>query len=262
MLLAMDIGNTNVTVGAFEGRRLLADWRLQTDVQRTPDEYGILLTALLRDSGLSPASVEAVWVGSVVPVLTRTIREAVYRRFGRVAEFVTSETPTGIELDVDRPEEVGADRILNAVAVSALYGTPAVVVDFGTATTFDVVLKGNIYVGGAILPGIQISMNALFDHAALLGRVELRRPPKVIGRNTTTCVQSGFFYGFLGQVEGILTEITRELGETPRVVATGGLATLIAPESRRIEVVDPSLTLRGLQLIHERVSALVSDRSR
>jgi type III pantothenate kinase len=262
MLLAIDIGNTNVTVGAFDGRRLLADWRLQTDANRTPDEYGILLTALIRDAGREPDDVDAVWVGSVVPVLTRTIREAVSRRFGLTPEFITCATPTGIQLDVERPDEVGADRIVNAVAVTELYGAPAIVVDFGTATTFDVVLKGGVYVGGAILPGIQVSMNALFDRAALLSRVELRRPPNVVGRNTTTCVQSGFYYGFIGQVDNLIVEMTRELGETPRVVATGGLAPLIASESRRVDAVDPSLTLKGIQLIHERVSSPTSASSR
>lgn len=255
MLLALDIGNTNVTVGAFEGRKLLAEWRLQTDPHRTPDEYGILLTSFLREKGFSPESVEAAWMGSVVPALTRILREALGRWFHRTPELVTWTTPTGIRLDVERPEEVGADRILNAVAASELYGTPAIVVDFGTATTFDVVLRGGVYVGGAILPGIRISMNALFEQTALLSRVELRRPPHVIGRNTTTCLQSGFYYGFLGQVEGLLIPMTREIGEKPRVIATGGLAPLIAHDSSLIEVVDLSLTLKGLQLVHERLSS-------
>lgn len=255
MLLALDIGNTNVTVGAFEGRELLGEWRLQTNSHRTSDEYGILLTALLREGGFSSESVEAVWMGSVVPALTRILREALVRWFRRTPELVTWTTPTGIRLDVERPEEVGADRILNAVAVSELYGTPAIVVDFGTATTFDVVLRGGVYVGGAILPGIRISMNALFERTALLSRVELRRPPSVIGRNTTACLQSGFYYGFLGQVEGLIAHMTQEIGEKPRVVATGGLAPLIAVDSPLIEVVDSSLTLKGLQLVHERLSS-------
>ena len=184
------------------------------------------------------------------------------RRFGLTPEFVTCATPTGIALDVDRPEEVGADRIVNAAAVAEFYGTSAIVVDFGTATTFDVVLKGGVYVGGAILPGIQVSMNALFERAALLSRVELRKPPNVVGRNTATCVQSGFYYGFLGQVESLIAAMTRELGETPRVIATGGLSSLIASESRLVDAVDPTLTLRGLQLIHERVLTFAKTSSR
>ena len=253
MLLAVDIGNSQVTFGAFEGEALQGAWRIRTDATRTADEHGALLSTMMTLGGCEPADVTAVLVGSVVPQLNSAFDQACGKYFGVAPRFVTSELDTGVVLDVDRPHEVGADRIINAVAGLERYGAPVIIVDFGTATTFDVVVDDRRYVGGAILPGIQASMEALFERAALLSRVELRKPPALIGQNTERMVQSGFYYGFLGQMEGILTRMIAELGGTVHVVATGGLAGRIAGESELVNVVEPDLTLIGLQILHARV---------
>ena len=252
MLLAVDVGNTEVTFGAFEGERLRGAWRIRTDATRTSDEYGALLSTMMTTGGCAPSSIEFVLIGSVVPQLNRTFEAACGTYFGVAPRFVTSQFETGIVLDVDRPHEVGADRIINAVAASNLYGTPVIAVDFGTATTFDVVVDESRYIGGAILPGIQVSMEALFGRAALLSRVELREPPTLIGRNTERMVQSGFFHGFLGQMERILEGMLNELKQSSHIVATGGLADLIAGHSKLVNVVEPNLTLMGLQMLHAR----------
>jgi type III pantothenate kinase len=251
VLLAVDVGNSEISVGAFHGRELGGQWRIKTDPDRSGDEYGALVWGMMARAGIAPESVSASMAATVVPGLTRPLREMCPRYFGCEMEFLTAETPSGIVLDVEDPAEVGADRIANAVAAHTLYGSPAIVVDFGTATTFDVVRRGGRYVGGAILPGLGIAMDALFARAAQLARIHLTKPPSAIGRNTTTCIQSGFYYGGLGQIERILRETIQELGEKPVVIATGGLAGLLADQSNMVDVVDLALTLKGLQQVHE-----------
>jgi len=252
MLLALDIGNTDVTVGAFERAELVGEWRLRSDVGRTSDEYGTLMRGMLRSAGREPADVASVWGASVVPALNARFSAVSQRYFGCEMRWVNYETDTGVRLDVDLPSQVGADRIVNAVAASALHGTPAVVIDFGTATTFDVVLEGPSYIGGAILPGIQISMAALYERAAQLSAVELSKPRRAIGRNTADCIRSGFYYGFLGQVERVLTETVAEIPGEPTVIATGGLSRWIAPDLTSIDVVDDRLTLNGIRIVADR----------
>jgi len=253
LLLAVDVGNTEVSFGAFDGDRLRRAWRIRTDTTRTPDEYGASLTTMMESGDCHITEVDAVLIASVVPGLNRVFQEACEKYIGMEPRFVTPDMDTGIVLDVDHPHEVGADRVVNSVAVERLYGSPSIVVDFGTATTFDVVDVGGRYIGGAILPGIQISMEALFGRTALLSRVELRPRPQIIGRNTAAMLQSGFYHGFLGQMEHVLEGMRRELGAKPRVIATGGLAEPMARDSDYVDVVEPHLTLTGLRILHERL---------
>lgn len=256
MLLALDIGNTNIVVGVFDGERLLHSWRLSTQRQRTADEMGIWLLQLFQHGQLAPRDVDGVVMASVVPTLTRPTVEMAERYFDRSPLVVDGAVDTGMPVLYDAPSEVGADRIVNGVAAYDRYGRAEgralVVVDFGTATTFDAISKRGEYLGGVICPGVNISADALFQRAARLPRVDVRRPDSVIGRTTVGSMQSGLFYGYIGLVEGIVARMRRELGDDVMCVATGGLAEMIAPDTPAIDHVDRDLTLHGLRLIWAR----------
>jgi type III pantothenate kinase len=252
VLLAIDVGNTNTVLGAFEGAVLRRHWRVETSQRRTADEYGIAVRQLFAADDLDPRAVDAVVVSSVVPPLAFTLTRMSERHFGVKPLFVEPGVKTGMPILYDNPREVGADRIVNAVAAWERFHQALIVVDFGTATTFDAVSPRGEYLGGAICPGIAISMEALFRHASRLPQVEFAKPPHVVGRNTVHSMQSGLVFGYVGLVDGICERMAAELGSSPKVVATGGLAPLIAGVSRSITEVDEHLTLDGLRLVHER----------
>jgi type III pantothenate kinase len=252
LLVVVDVGNTNTIFGVYSGDRLVGSFRLSTSRERTADELAALVLPLFRRHGIDPGSASAVVVSSVVPPLNPAVARLSRTYFGQEALFIEPGIRTGISIRYDNPADVGADRIVNAVAARELYGAPVVVVDFGTATTFDVVNAAGDYAGGIIAPGIEISAQALFDHASRLYRVDIRPPARLIGNNTPTAMQSGIFFGYLGLVDGILARLQEEIPELETVVATGGQAQLIAEGSSRITVVDDGLTLYGLKLIHER----------
>jgi len=251
MLLAIDVGNTNIVFGVFRGEKVEASWRAATDVHRMPDEYAILLRSLLDTRGWRFASLSGCIIASVVPPLTGVMQELSQRYLGQAAFVVGSGIETGVRVRTDNPAEVGADRIVNALAAHKLYGGPSVVIDFGTATTFDAVSREGDYLGGAIAPGIGTAAEALFLRAAKLPRIELIAPPRVIGTNTTHAMQSGVMFGYVGLVEGLVARFRKELGPHMKVIATGGLAAVIARETKVIEMVDTDLTLQGLRMIYE-----------
>ena len=258
MLLALDIGNTNIVVGVFDGDRLLHGWRLSTQPQRTADEMGMWLIQLFQHRRLQASDVDGVVMASVVPTLSRPTMEMSTRYFGHEPLVVDGTLDTGMPVLYDTPAEVGADRIVNGVAAVARFGRvdgsarSLIVVDFGTATTFDAISARGEYLGGVICPGVNISADALFQRAARLPRVDVRKPAAVIGRTTVGSMQSGLFYGYVGLVEGIVQRMKRELGDPVACIATGGLAEMIAPETSAIEAVDRDLTLHGLRIIWER----------
>lgn len=252
MLLAIDVGNTNIVLGIYKDSTLTHFWRISTDRQKTADEYGILLKNLFGDAGFTLDLVRDIVVSSVVPPLMPALEEMCRRYFNVEALVVGPGIRTGLDIKYDNPREVGADRIVNAVAAFEKYGGPLVVVDFGTATTFDAISASGEYLGGAIAPGIGISTEALFARAAKLPRIELVKPRAAIAKNTVASMQAGIIYGFAGQVDALVTRIKRELGGYAYVVATGGLAPLIASETETINEVDPWLTLEGLRIINER----------
>ncbi len=255
MLLTADIGNTEIALGLFQNGRLIQPWRLRTDLNKNADEYGALLISLMQAGGQDPTRVERVCAASVVPALTQTFSQAC-ARYLRREPLIATASNLGIRLDVDNPSEVGADRALNALAALRLYPLPAVVVDFGTATNLDVVGEGGVFRGGAFMPGIQISIDALFQKASMLKPLEkIEKPPRVIGRNTNECVQSGLYYGYLGQMERMLELIADELNAKPTVIATGGLSGVLAPHSELVDAIDPYLTLKGLLFADERLRA-------
>lgn len=258
MLLAIDVGNTNIVLGVFDGERLAESWRLATLRERTADEIGILVTHLFARSGIPLDRVAGIILSSVVPPLTRTMEEMGDRFFGRTTLTVDPGSNSGMPVLYSPPSDVGADRVVNGVAAYETYGrgkqAPVIVVDFGTATTFDAISLRGEYIGGVICPGIGISADALFQRAARLPRVDVRKPPAVIGRTTVTSMQSGLFFGYVSMVDGIVARMRLELemGESAACIATGGMATIIAGESAAIQRVDPDLTLQGLRLIWSR----------
>lgn len=250
MLLAIDIGNTNVTVGLFKDEELRATWRIATGIHRMPDEYAVILFSLLHQQGLDVSDVTKVSLCSVVPPLTATFEELSQHYFHIAPLVVRAGVKTGVRIRMDNPSEVGADRIVDAAAAHHLYGGPLIIVDLGTATTFDTVSREGDYMGGAIAPGLSTAAESLFTRTAMLPPVELTRPPRVIGTNTVTAMQSGLVFGYIGLIEGIIARIQNELGVKARVVATGGYATLIAKETPAIDIINPDLTLVGLRLIY------------
>src|SRR5687767_6771027 len=256
MLLAIDVGNSNIVLGVFDGDRLTESWRLVTMRERTADELGILVTHLFERSRIDLARVDGIILSSVVPPLTRSLEEMCERYFDRQPVTVDAGSNTGMPVLYQPPSDVGADRVVNGVAAYERFGranrTPVIVVDFGTATTFDAISKAGEYLGGVICPGVGISADALFQRAARLPRVDIRKPAQVIGRSTVASIQSGLYFGYAAMVEGIIGRIRAELGEPARVVGTGGLAEALAADIPSLEAVDPVLTLTGLRLIWER----------
>lgn len=250
MFLAIDIGNTNVTLGAFEGDELKVTWRLQTDVHQMPDEYAVMLMNLLRHQGLEIADFKEIAISCVVPPLTGPFVELCQRYFDVSPLVVGPGVKSGIRLRMDNPREVGSDRIVNATAAHNLYKGSVIVIGMGTATVFDTVSKDGDYLGGAIAPGIGISAEALFTRTAALPRVQLVRPKKAIGTNTITAMQSGIVFGYAGLLDGVVTRIQEELGEKALVVATGGYSSIVANETKVIDKVNPDLTLIGLRIIY------------
>lgn len=249
MLLAIDIGNTNLTLGVFQGDLLVHGWRLSTDRSRMPDEYGLQLVGLLDHASLRAENLEGVVMASVVPPLTGRLVAGVHDYLSQDPLLITSDLDTGVLLRVDQPASVGADRVANAVAVRELFGGPACVVDFGTATTFDALDAQGNYLGGAIAPGIGIAADALVASTAQLPRVELEAPPSVIGRNTVSAMQAGIVYGYAGLVEGLVARFREELGDGMQVIATGGLAQFVADQTNVVQHVAPWLTLDGLRIL-------------
>src|SRR5688500_6020582 len=255
MLLVIDVGNTNTSLGVYRGAELVAHWRLTTDRARTVDEYGGHARNLFELAALDFKAINAIAIASVVPPLNYTLKTMAETYFNLSPLFVDSNTNTGLKILYEPATDVGADRIVDAVAAIEKYGAPCIIVDFGTATTFDVINSNGEYLGGVITPGIMISSDALFERAAKLPRVDIKRPQRVIGSSTTTAMQSGLYYGYTSLVDGVLKKIIEELGESGKsahVIATGGLAPLIATGSEYIQVVDDTLTLDGLRLIYER----------
>ncbi|HTY62279.1 MAG TPA: type III pantothenate kinase [Acidobacteriota bacterium] len=250
MFFAIDIGNTNITIGLYEGETLGPRWRLATGHDKTADEYGALLMGLFRRAKISAADVHAAAMASVVPPLTGVFVEVCRQFLGREPLVVDGTCYTGIRIRYDDPGQVGADRIVDVAAGYRLYGGPACIIDFGTATTFDAVSEDGEYLGGAIAPGIGIASQALFEHTAKLPKVDLRWPPSAIGKNTMHSLQSGIMFGYVGLVEGIVARFKEELGPETRVIATGGLAETIAKETKAISILAPWLTLDGLRIIH------------
>jgi type III pantothenate kinase len=251
MLLAIDIGNTNVVLGVFEGERLRESWRIGTKALITADEYAVIMKDLFAFSGIDFGQIDGIIISTVVPPLLSIMTEMSRKYFKIEPMVVTSELKTGITLSYENPREIGADRIVNAAAAFRLYGGPLIIIDFGTATTFCAVTANGEYLGGAITPGVKISAEALYQRAAKLPRVELTRPQTIIGRDTVSAMQAGILYGYAGLVDGIVERMKKELSPDARVIATGGLAELVTPEARSAIEVRPNLTLEGLRFIFD-----------
>ncbi|GGM39343.1 type III pantothenate kinase [Dactylosporangium sucinum] len=251
MLLCIDIGNTNTVLATFEGEKIVHSWRIKTDARATADELGLLYRGLLATDAVSLTGVAAC---STVPAALRSLRTMLQRYYGNVPTVIVEPgVRTGVQLAIDNPKEVGTDRVANTLAAYSLFGGPSIVVDFGTSTNFDVVSARGEFLGGVLAPGIEISVDALADRAAQLRKVELVKPPRVIGKNTVECLQSGVVYGFAGQVDGVVRGVTAELGGNVKaVVATGGLASIVIGECQTVTHHEPMLTLIGLRLIFDR----------
>jgi type III pantothenate kinase len=252
MLLAIDIGNTNVVWGIYEGRTLKGHWRLATEASKTADEYGILFVNILEQSGIDAGRISDAIVSSVVPSLTAVFDEMVETYFKRTPLIVSSDLDMGLQITYPNPREIGSDRLVNAAAAYARYKTCLIIVDFGTATTFCAISQHGEYFGGAIAPGLGIASEALFTRTAKLPKVDLTRPKTVIGKDTIGSMQSGLVFGYAGLVDELVSRMQIELGQKAMVIATGGLASLLAPESRTIQEVRPFLTLEGLELIYRK----------
>lgn len=252
MIFVFDVGNTNTVLGVYDGEELTHHWRIETNRNKTNDEYGMLIKSLFDFADLALSDISGIIISSVVPPIMFALEKMCIRYFNLKPLVVGPGIKTGLDIKYDNPKEVGADRIVNAVAAIHKYGSPLIIVDFGTATTYCYITEDKQYLGGAIAPGIGISTEALYTRAAKLPRIEIVRPEGVIGRNTVSAMQSGILYGYVGQVEGIVNRMKNESKQTPTVIATGGLASLIAQESSVIDIVDPFLTLKGLQLIYKR----------
>lgn len=251
MLLTIDIGNTNITLGLYEGDQLGAHWRLATDHNRMPDEYGLQFLGLLQNAGKTLKGIHGISLASVVPPLTGRVIQACREYLKQEPLVVDTGVKTGIKILYEDPRTVGADRVCDAVAVMKFYGGPACVVDFGTATTFNAITKGGEYLGGAITAGVNLAAEVLFTHAAKLPRIDLQRPPSVIGRNTVHAMQSGLLFGYVSMVEGMVARFRSELGSDMKVIATGGMAEIIAKETQVVNFIAPWLTLDGLRIIWE-----------
>ena len=251
LLLVLDIGNTNVTLGVFDGPTLKSTWRLATDARRMPDEYGLLMANIMSYRGVQPSNISGACICSVVPPLVPTFEEVCRNYFSVHPLTVSAGVKTGISIQYDSPRDVGTDRVADAVAALKLYGGPVIVVDFGTATVFDAVSADGRYLGGALAPGITLSSDALFQSTSQLRRVELVPPASAIGRNTVAAMQSGLIFGYVGLVEGMVARFRNELGREAKVVATGGLAELMARETDVFDAVNPDLTLLGLRMIYD-----------
>lgn len=252
LLLTIDIGNTTVSLGLFEGRNLLRSWRIRTDRERTSDEYGVLLVDLFRNGGYQPASIEGAIISSVVPPLTPVFVDTLNKAFRVDPMVVGPGLKTGMPILYDNPHEVGADRIVGSIAAFEKFGGPVVIVDFGTATTFDVVSARGEYLGGSIAPGVQIAAEALYLKTARLPRIELRKPGRVIGRTTVSSMQSGLYYGYIGLVTRIIEGIREEMGTEVQVIATGGFGSQFVPDVKLIKANEPDLLLEGLRILYDR----------
>ena len=251
MLLTIDVGNTNITYGLFKEKQMVGHWRISTDHTKMPDEYGLQLINMLGYDGISNDNIDGIIIGSVVPPVTTYLCEAFERFLKQKPIVVNHKTKTGVTINMDDPTTVGADRIINAVAVQQFFGGPACIIDFGTATTFDAIDENTDYIGGAITPGIHVAEEALFQMTSKLPRVEIKIPPNVIGRNTVHAIQSGLLFGYVSLVEGMVKRFSEELGPEMKVIATGGLATFISYETDIIHHTCPWLTLDGLRMIWE-----------
>lgn len=255
MILVMDTGNTNIVLGVYENDKLLHHWRMETDRHKTEDEYAMQIKAFLNHVGLGFGDVDGIIMSSVVPPIMFALERMAQKYFQTKALIVGPGVKTGLNIKYENPREVGADRIVNAVAAIQEYGGPLIIVDFGTANTFCYIDEKNQYQGGAIAPGIQSSTEALYTRASKLPRIEIARPDSVVGKNTISAMQAGIVYGYVGQAEGIISRMTKISKQAPAVIATGGLAPLIANESEMIDHVDPFLTLKGLYFIYKRNQA-------
>lgn len=253
MLFTIDVGNTNIVLGIYDKDELKFSYRMATDRTRSSDEIGFFFLQLLQNSGIDPAQIEDAVISSVVPPVMHSLENAVRKYLKKEPIIINSSTPLPMKILIDNPRELGADRIVNAIAAYELYGGPAIVIDFGTATTFCTINEDGNYLGGAIYPGLKISVDALVERTAKLPRIEIAKPDNVIGKNTIQSMQSGIVYGYVGMVDYIVKKISKEIGaDKIRVIATGGLSTLISAESETITHIDRDLTLKGLKIIYEK----------
>jgi type III pantothenate kinase len=250
-LLAIDIGNTNIVFGLYDGNDLIGHWRISTNHAKMPDEYGLLFMSMLAHKGFDVAAIDGICMSSVVPPLTEILQEMLDEYVGAETLVVGGGVKTGVDIRYESPRDVGADRVVNAAAAQRFYGGPACVVDFGTGTTFDALSAKGEYLGGAIAPGIRVAAEALFQRTAKLPRIDLQRPPQAIGKNTPDAMRSGILFGYVALVEGMIARFRLELGPTMKTIATGGLARVIAQETTVIQHIDPWLTLKGLRIIYD-----------